>query len=224
MSLINEALKKTQGPRSTGPDHEEPHAAAAGKAQAPPPRGRLRYLWGFLLSVLVVGILSTIFTSFFIWKLLEEEEQGEPPPPPPESAAIPATAEPMPETGLSEEPTDDLADEAFPPVSETASHEETPPESSSSGSTTEQIPTGEASSPPPPEPDPVSVSRLLELEIRGVMSGGTRVLLHDQATDRTKVYLQGETLEGPLGLKIETISGNTIEFKDHAGQIHTKSF
>ena len=209
MSLINEALKKAQGPRSTnsGRSTEAPSPSTAGKDPVPPRRSRLRYLWGFLLSVLIVGILSTAFTSFFIWQLLEEEEA--PQPPARESVAadnsVPET--PLPEKEPSPAPTEDLSGEAPPlePLSSPPSTHTEPP-------------------PPPQPPDPAVVARLLELEIRGVMSGGTRILLYDQATDLTKAYRKGEALEGSVELTIEIISETSIEFKDHAGNLHTKSF
>lgn len=223
MSLINEALKKAQPPRSAGstPAPDNPGAAGPGKGPAPPHRSRLRYLWGFLLSVLIVGILSTAFTSFFIWQLLDEEEDGEPNQPPArESARSPVPATPVADMGSTvEEPTANLPGEPPP-----ASPPETSPEPRPSGLATP--PPSAPTEPPPPTqpPDPAVLSRLLELEIRGVMSGGTRILLHDQATDRTKAYMKGETLEGSIRLTIETISETSIEFKDHAGNLHTKSF
>lgn len=222
MSLINEALKKAQSPRpaGSGPSPDSSGAAGSGKGPAPPPRNRLRYLWGFLLSVLIVGILSTAFTSFFIWQLLGEEEQEPSHPPARESSELPtAPAKPVAEKTRPEEPDAVLPEEPSP-----ATPPEASPELPSSGLATAPPTAPTEPSAPPPPPDPAVISRLLELEIRGVMSGGTRILLHDKATDRTKAYMKGETLEGSFGLTIESISKTSIEFKDHAGNIHTKSF
>jgi len=221
MSLINEALKKAQSPRpaGSGPSPGSSGAAESGKVPVPPPRNRLRYLWGFLLSVLIVGIISTAFTSFFIWQLLEEEDKEPNQLPARESSKLPVPATPVVETGSPEKPAADLPEEPSPATPPEASPE---PQSSRLATPPTTAP-AEPSAPPPP-PDPAVISRLLELEIRGVMSGGTRILLHDQTTDRTKAYMKGETLEGSFGLTIESISKTSIEFKDHAGNIHTKSF
>ena len=66
--------------------------------------------------------------------------------------------------------------------------------------------------------------RLMDIEIRGIMSGGARVLIHDAATGRTRAYQPGETLEGAVPLVFESISTNSIQFRDNAGFLHTKSF
>ena len=73
-------------------------------------------------------------------------------------------------------------------------------------------------------PNPAVRSRLQELEIRGIMSGGTRVLIFDTTNSRSKAYRPGEIVEGPLALKISAISQNIIEFEDYAGSKYTKSF
>ena len=70
----------------------------------------------------------------------------------------------------------------------------------------------------------VAWERLAQLEIRGIMSGGSRVLIFDKATGKTKAFEPGEALEGPLGLKVASIAPGAIVFEDHDGVPHSKSF
>jgi hypothetical protein len=56
------------------------------------------------------------------------------------------------------------------------------------------------------------------------MSGGVKVLIHDESTGQTRAYRVGEDLEGTMGLVVVGITPNTIQFRDYAGSIHSKSF
>jgi hypothetical protein len=81
-----------------------------------------------------------------------------------------------------------------------------------------------ALSKPPTPPNPAVWARLQELEIRGIMSGGNKVLIFDLSTGKTKSYQPGDILDGSLALKIASIDPSAILFEDYAGSIHTKSF
>jgi hypothetical protein len=212
MSLINEALKKAQGDRPAHPQQDNPKPGTGLPMEAhytPKTKGHRRnFLWGFFVSVLVVGTLTTLLTAYFVRQILGPE--GETPakasvataqsPVSPEAPAPAEASAPAPEKTVKPDPQPapvaDVKEEPAPI---------TPPQ-------------------PPMPPNPAVIARLLELEIRGIMSKGTRVLIFDQATGRTKAYRVGESLEGAMGLVVENISNSSIKFKDYAGQIHSKSF
>lgn len=220
MSLINEALKKAQGDRPArqqgGPSNPETDLTAEAH-YTPREKGRRRsYLWGFVVSLLVVGTFTTLLTAYFVKQFLGSEESD--PPPPPESVVRAPSGQP------SVDPSDVAATTpaaASPPEPAAVSQQEPPTEPPAV-----QQPPAETTPPPgpPTPPNPAVVARLMELEIRGIMSKGTRVLIFDQATGKTKAYASGEALEGPMGLVVETISNSSIKFKDYAGQFHSKSF
>lgn len=196
MSLINDALKKAQ-------QQTQQRLPPGGTQQMeavshPKPRGSSlrRYLRGFILSVLIVGILSTALSYYFISQLLEEDQAPGPSqtqhPPEPEPVESPPLVEEVPAPPE--------------PIVESMPEPEPPPEA-------------------PQPPDPAVAARLLELEIRGVMSGSTtKVLLQDAYTGKTRSYAEGDTLEGPLGLKIETIEPDAVIFTDYGGRAYTKGF
>ena len=77
---------------------------------------------------------------------------------------------------------------------------------------------------PPAKPNPAVWARLQELEIRGIMSGGEKVLIFDTSTGKTKSYKPGDILDGSLALSISSIETDAILFEDYGGIIHTKSF
>jgi hypothetical protein len=70
MSLINDALKKAERERG---ERSVPQTASP-EPVAKPPRARRkqRYLRGFLLSLLIVGTLTTISTTYLVNQLLED--------------------------------------------------------------------------------------------------------------------------------------------------------
>lgn len=124
--------------------------------------------------------------------------------PPPDSAISPAAGEPAPEPAVT-------LDTAEKPVASDPEPEAAP-----------ALPDGTPPAPKPP--DPAIMARLMEIEIRGMMSGGTKVLVHDKASGKIKAYEAGDTLEGPMGLVVEKIHPDSIQFRDYAGSLHTKSF
>lgn len=212
MSLINEALKKAQGERPVqGARTDAGHSPETQGHYVPPPRKNHKSLiWGFILAVFIVGTFSLGLSIYFISKLLDEEE----------------TAHVAPQAGIEvagaveeQETTEALSEpKAVEEIVETppATMTEAVPEP-------EPVKVAEPARPATP-PDPAVIARLMELEIRGIMSGGTRVLIYDQSSGRNKTYRAGDSLEGPMGLVVENISNSSIKFKDYAGQLHTKSF
>jgi hypothetical protein len=215
MSLINEALKKAQGDRPTkGPTN--PSAGSGLPVEAhytPPPKKNSRsYLWGFILSILIVGTFTVLLSTYFVFKLAgEDESKGNT-----SSQTVGQPAETVPEVVVLESPPTPQQAEAIPTQSDPAAKPVPVPEP-------EVVEPAEPIKPALP-PDPAVIARLMELEIRGIMSGGTRVLIFDQFSNRNKAYRVGDSLEGPMGLVVENISNSSIKFKDYAGQIHTKSF
>lgn len=263
MSLINEALKKVQkeqqGTRQT--------SAASPASGSPKPPGKEQkrnrsFIWGFIAAILIVGTVSTLLATFFVWQIIEKPERESTPPPaedqggspvvsesPPPAAVNPIEAtsvnppverfpsEPAPEeTALPDKPSLSLADvsDPGPDASETPVGQQPPPASPEASGTGKSEKTDQAEPSPPPHdvgsegrplpPNPDVIARLQELEIRGIMSGGSKVLIFDSATGKTRAYRAGESLSGSMGLEVVEITPSTIQFKDYEGRLHTKSF
>ena len=234
MSLINEALKKAQTERQTSAAGD----AAIDLTQATPPvhhqpPRRRGYLWGFILALLLVGLFSSILATFFVWQILGPDEKPAPAAQivqaapetqaPPTVAMNPAPAIQAPVS--TPEATAPLAVEEVPAPEPVAVVEQTavamPPEPPAPAAQPEPVAAVPGKASPP---DAAVRTRLQELEIRGIMSGGTRVLIFDTSTNRAKAYRPGEIVEGPLALTISAISQSIIEFEDYAGSKYTKSF
>jgi hypothetical protein len=210
VSLINEALKKAQREQASRNSPQLPDPAQPQPVTKPP--RRYRYLRGFVLSLLLIGTLTTLFTTYFLRQLLPEEEEEVPAPP--AHDRIPAEDPPVPLPVASPAPA----------TEETASDQGPDPDPAAPAAPAAMAAEPDPALPPEP-PDPEVLARLTEIEIRGIMSGSnTRVLIFDQATGRTRTYQEGQTLEGPMGLIVESITPNAIQFKDYAGKQHTKSF
>lgn len=245
MSLINEALKKaqTQRPGGTAPPLAGP--ASGGPPHGQPPAGKRprSFIWGFLAALFVVGFVTIGLSSFFIWQILEtdgEAPTGSPPatvelasaiveepvPQPVQDPAQPAASPLTPDTAAPPE-----ADSATPAANLT---EEPPPPVDAPAQSTAPEPVEAIAEAPPPAspppaglsapPDPRVIARLMELKIRGIMGGGTKVLIHDTASGQTRAFEAGDSLEGPMGLTVSVIRSSSITFTDYAGIPHTKSF
>lgn len=217
MSLINEALKKAQGERPVqgnspppGGDAPEP-PQEPGHYVPPPDKGRKSFIWGFVFAVLIVGTVTILLSTYFVWKILGPQE-GEKTPETAEVQEVPEATPPPAET------VDPVVSVQAPPPAEEPAPVQSLPEKPVAGPVEVIEPVHPAA-----PPDPAVIARLMELEIRGIM-GGTRVLIFDQSSGRNKSFREGDSLEGPMGLVVENISNSSIKFKDYAGQIHTKSF
>ena len=72
--------------------------------------------------------------------------------------------------------------------------------------------------------DPLVWNRLEELEIRGIMSGGAKVLIFDSRTNKARAYKPGDLVDGALSLKVSSISNAAINFVNDDGSIFPKPF
>ena len=236
MSLINEALKKAQPERPTAGSHIPKASGPAGIYQHPP-RKKRSYLWGFLMAIVIVGLFSAGVSTLLVWQILGDDENKTAQ----ESSANPETIagsinsgqepewEKLPDNAQGTETTglkQDLSESVLPVSAAVSSSDETSAEvqAVSQAMRNESQPVVEASTLPPTRPDAAVWARLQELEIRGIMSGGNKVLIHDLSTGKTKSYKPGDILDGSLALKIATIDLNAILFEDYGGSIHTKPF
>jgi len=263
MSLINEALKKAQTERpTTAPVQPETGAPGLPNQNQRPPKKR-RYLWGFLLSVIVVALFTTTISTFLIFQILGEEENKEKTnaerrlevteqnvaelvtvvetatpdnslqmPLPDEVATPVAQTPPATARELQPEPTIDVIAPATsePPVATT------PPVNLVQDSTTAATAKAQQDSKPvqstvqtpppvdPAKPNPAIWARLETLEVRGIMSGGTKVLIFDTSAGKTKTFRPGDMVDGTLGLKIASITSSAIIFEDYGGFKYNKSF
>jgi len=202
MSLINEALKKAQGQRPSG---DPAQSAAAQPPQPPtppqPPRHshQRSFFRGFLMAVLVVGIFTTLLGVYFVRLILgpdEAAEKGLPvaaqlaeptplAPVPPIPAPIPAAPEtastvagsaapaPAPEQAAAPAPEQAAAP---PPVAATTAAAPVAPATEPAPPAAPAPAPEPAPAPDPEQPDQTVLLRLMDIEIRGIMSGGARVL------------------------------------------------
>ncbi len=244
MSLINEALKKAQSER---PSSVHNHPAMQGMPTAPqqkPPKKK-KYLFGFVLAVLVVALLSTAVSTYLVYQILGEDEgSGSEGAAPTEEVATaqelettpPQLVAPEKEEVVPEPIAEELEPEA---LAKTDIQEETVPE---------PIPTPEPKPVPEPEPpvvtaptpppvveepapqvallgnNPLVWNRLQELEIRGIMSGGAKVLIFDTRTNKARAYKPGDLVDGALSLKVSSISNTVINFVTDGESIFQKPF
>ncbi|MEX0325454.1 MAG: hypothetical protein AB3N33_05135 [Puniceicoccaceae bacterium] len=226
MSLINEALKKAQPERSGTPPPLPPKHLEAPNVPSPqPPRRKRSYLWGFLMAVVIVALFSALVTTFLVYQILGDEdgETAQATPAEVESTeASPAQVwEKLPEEAATTVASEEAAGPeqvalAADPLPEDAVEDDIPP---GPVAAVEETPVA-----PPAKPNPAVWARLQELEIRGIMSGGEKVLIFDTSTGKTKSYKPGDVLDGSLALSISSIEIDAILFEDYGGIIHTKSF
>lgn len=180
----------------------------------------------------MVALLSTVVSTYLVYQILGEDEKVatteglETTPPQP---VVPEKEEFVPEP-IAEEPEPET-------LAKTKIQEETVPE---------PIPTPEPKLVPEPEPPVVSApppvveepapqvalpgnnplvwNRLQELEIRGIMSGGAKVLIFDTRTNKARAYKPGDLVDGALSLKVSSISNSIINFVTDDGSIFPKPF
>lgn len=110
MSLINEALKKAQTDRPPS-ERPNPEMIPGGMPPVQKPPRKKHYLFGFILAVLIVGVLSALVSTYLVYQLLGDDESE------PEQASVvsseapastkqsqPTEPESMDETRAAEEP------------------------------------------------------------------------------------------------------------------------
>ncbi len=252
MSLINDALKKAQAERPSPPTHH-PGMEDAQRSVPQPPRRRRRYLFGFIMAVLVVGLFSTAVSSYLVYQILGSDKAT-----PAEEAAAPESApaviveEPVvtEETEPPAPPIPEAAEEPVPiPATEAVAMTETEPAPVETVAVVEVSPPVTAASAAPPEATAMTASapevttetqatspeafpevwtRLQDFEIRGVMSGGgdrlPKVLIYDLRSQKSRSYRPGDLIDGALSLKVASVTPGTIYFENHVGARFSKAF
>lgn len=234
MSLINEALKKAQSKQ--GP----PPVASASTPDQPPqpqpkPKSRRRsFFWGFLAALLMVSIVSMLSITVLTKVLLSDGDGGSTQAADNMNALVDtvrqATGSDSPEGGqASRMPT------------ETPAVPERTGEEVAAGSIV--VADEPAAAPEPTEdvqPEPpleselpeaparpgaaVDVPALHALEIRGIMSAGSRVLIFEPTTNRSRPYSAGQALESLPDWTIAEIQSASILLRHHDGTEFNKSF
>ena len=242
MSLINEALKKAQTERQVAPPPPPRSGVPVPPGSPPQPRKKRNYLWGFLMAIIFVGLFSAVVSTFLVYQILGPEEASTKAEPAAETAVLAEAATPESPVITAPEPS---AEPQLEPSAQPAEPATTPPASPAAEAPVEavdaivaaepvEVPVVEAPAPPAaPAPtvaavaavsNPAIWTRLELLEIRGIMSGGTKVLIHDLANGKTKAFTTGELLDGALGLRIAQIKPSAILFQDNGGYSYTKTF
>lgn len=227
MSLINEALRKIQSQQAKGPAWQ-PESGTPGRYPHPKDSSRSRNLLilaGGLFAV-AMAILALALTLLFFKPAdpadslasRSDESSLAPDPLPVSTAEIP---EPIEEAALSD----------LDPIRFEMPEIQTPyPEGDSpkiSGEAPGALP---SSTPKPaivtatPQKDP-SIAQLVDaIEIRGVFTNSSRVLIFNRQTGQSSALGTGDAIDAERKLVIESISGDTIEMVDHGGFRYIKRF
>ncbi|KAF0093157.1 MAG: hypothetical protein E1N59_3072, partial [Puniceicoccaceae bacterium 5H] len=82
---------------------------------------------------------------------------------------------------------------------------------------------------PTPAPTPATPRKVIqayldEVQVRGVMSGGSKILLFDPTAGRSRAFAQGDLLSADPQIEIAEIKLNQIIFTDDAGVTYVKRF
>ncbi|MFP4541318.1 MAG: hypothetical protein ACLFR7_06775 [Opitutales bacterium] len=78
--------------------------------------------------------------------------------------------------------------------------------------------------PPPTEPDPAHLAYVAQLEVRGVMTGGRKVLLYDPQIQRSRALAEGDLIGEAQVLHITAIEPHRLVFQDESGALYTKRY
>jgi hypothetical protein len=238
MSLINEALKKAQSERpSSIQNHPVMQGGGHSHPQQKPPRKR-RFLFGFIMAVLIVGLFSTGVSTYLVYQILgtdKSEEAGN------AQAARPvevATTQADPATATTPPPAETVKVQEPVVEKEVTEVVKAAPTTPVEAPVAQQPVPQEIVAPPPvvevpaPEPavvqaagtDPSTWNRIDEFEIRGIMSRGEKVLIFDARNQRSKTYRPGDLIDGALSLRVASITTNVITFENNDGAQFRKSF
>lgn len=76
--------------------------------------------------------------------------------------------------------------------------------------------------PAPPKPNPDIEAFISRLEIRGMMSGGERILIFDPDLEKTKVINRGQFVSPERGLRYTAVKDGEYHFTDNAGALYIK--
>lgn len=253
MSLINEALKKAQQPGASQPPLQQPPLPAQPQPPPPRTRKR-GFFWGFFAAMAFVSIVSMLSVIVLTKILLDDgsgkaasaannlhEEAGllqqmdskaaaDTPPAPSIALETPAATEPSPAAGASSAAATTPAVAPAEPVASTvppAAPVATPagPESAPATATPAEPPTTPAAPATAQiQPSQDTLKHLRDLQIRGIMPGGNKVLIHDPRSGRTRSYEQGQALDDLQGWSIHSIQPSSIQLAHHDGFRVNKSF
>lgn len=218
MSLINDALKKAEEDRRHRTD---PGGKTAASAQTrPSPRRKM--LRGVLFTMLLGGFAASALSLYLAASML-----GEDPEPPQQPRTLARAAEPSPTTEAGPEPRREAQTTPEPQRTtspqEPAAAEESDPPAPQPDSPAPEPPAMEEEE-APPGPDPSLQDRVSGLRVRGVVSGGQRILLYDPAGDTTAALEPGDRLPGEPRLRLEKIRQNELHFIDPHGNRYTQFF
>jgi hypothetical protein len=78
--------------------------------------------------------------------------------------------------------------------------------------------------PPPPPPDPAVEAFIASLEVRGVMTGGQKILLFDPTEQRSRAFSADDIVGAAWGLRVTRIGHQRLELTDERGASYTKRF
>jgi hypothetical protein len=250
MSLINEALKKVQS-QTPGSPLSGPPSGAPTPPPAEPIKFRgwltlvLSAMVVFLMFALIIVLLSAVWSDDGA-----EEMAATTRPALPHSAALPledSASELAPLVYRSVE--DDLIEEKAeiarsaqktiapvevdpqPPASLPQPNESlqvvegTPPRESTVIVQQSRFTQPSASAPAPTPAESAAIQEFIDaLDIRGVMSAGQRLLIHNQQSGRTQAYQAGSLIDEKLNLSLLKVEDRLITFTTNDGQIYTKRF
>ncbi|MDP0500685.1 MAG: hypothetical protein Q7P63_11360 [Verrucomicrobiota bacterium JB022] len=239
MSLINEALKKAQADQArqnTGPGGQGPQQTAGMLVPNRSGGG------GIVIGIVVGALVAALVTGGILWLVLRQPAKPAPevaqtPPP----VAAPATVQtparepavavttPPPAPVAEAEPAPLLEPIRYTPLSaqqpEPPTHEPAPQAIAPAPAQPVAV------QPPAAAPEPTRTTQLPEvaayianIEVRGVMSGGSKILLFDPAAERSRAFAVGDVVSLNPQITIAEIAANQVKFHDHGGVTYTKRY
>jgi hypothetical protein len=161
---------------------------------------------------------------------MDSRPAADSPPAPSIAVENPAAAEPITAPDASTADATNPTNAAAEPVASTV-----PPAATvATPAAPESAPATATPAEPPPDPTTAATARtqpsqdtlnhLRDLQIRGIMPGGNKVLIHDPRSGRTRSYEQGQPLDDLLGWTIHSIQPSSIQLAHHDGFRVNKSF
>lgn len=237
MSLINEALKKTQSATSRPTVSAFPADEDGRRSSGIKARHIIQLVIGLsILSGLITGIGGLLVYLFVFSKadvgspldraqaaLTIMEEVMDAPPPAASSPTSTPAASSIPLVAEQAEIRQLYADVAGDDQTGTTHVTEQTPDVAAA-------PAGELEQVVEADPEPAKARQALvadyvrSLEVRGVMRGSGKVLLYLPNESRTSSFSSSETVNFELGLTLLRITENTLIFTDDGGHEHIKRF
>lgn len=245
MSLINDALRKAQQARTQAPNLAP---SLSGGAPTPAPSGHSPKFWWIVAALggTTLAFACSLLLSVYIYHdVIVGDAQPAAASPAPQPSATPdhtttttldtahhtpiafKPPEPIANTPPIAPPTQAPPPAATPPNPAPSSAAHTPP------ATAQPQPPAAVTDPPnvppptpkaEPAPDPAMAAIVERIQVRGIFSNRSKVLIFDPQTRKSIACAPGDPVDSTTRLKVYAISDDSIQLIDHGGFIYTKFF